>query len=274
METKPGSAGAPIILLTDIGGSDPYSGQIKTVIAALSPDTAVIDLCHDVPAHNVLVGSMFLKGSWKFSPPGSIHLAVVEKGAEGAARPLAIMAHDRYFVGPDNGILWPIVRDAENWKGVVVENPDMMLEEVHATFHSRDIYAPIAAHLANGVPIEKMGNPINDIVKLDKPVPEMVDHRIHGRIIFIDHFGNAWTNITSKYLTEHGWLDRPGDIIVNVASCKVKGLRKSYVTESLNKPIAIINSFDLVEIAWPGESAEKKMRLWEGVWVDMILSGK
>ncbi len=270
-ETGRSETNGPIVLLTDFGESDPFVGHMKGVIAGIAPEVHVIDLCHQVPPQNIIVAGMFLKGSWEFFPEGSIFVVVVDPGVGTDRKAIVLKAHNRCFVGPDNGCLHPVIRDDEKWEGVEIKNAGYMLPEVSTTFHGRDIFAPVAAHVANGVSLGEFGPAIHEVVPIDKPAPEIKGGEVHGRIIYIDHFGNAWTNITGRFLREIGWFDKAPKIVTRVASCKIIGLRQNYLTDHPNKPIALINSFDLVEVAWPGGSAKEKMRLWEGVWVDLEL---
>jgi S-adenosylmethionine hydrolase len=272
MSMNENEAKGPIVLLTDFGLSDPFVGQMKGVIAGISPRTHVINLCHHVPPLNVLVAAMFLKGSRKYFPPGSIFVTVVDPGVGTDRNAVMARAGDQYFVAPDNGCITPTVESMGSWEAVRIENPSYIADEISPTFHGRDIFAPAAAHLAQGVPMKSFGPRLESLVPVDQPQPELVGEEVHGRIIYIDHFGNAWTNISEEFLREIGWLRQAEKIVTTVASCKIKGLRETYLSDKPNKPITLINSFDLVEVAWPGGNARDKLRLWEGVWVDMNLA--
>jgi S-adenosylmethionine hydrolase len=271
------SPGGPIVLLTDFGFADPFAGQMKGVILKIVPGARIVDLCHEVPPHNMVVAGMFLDGSWKFFPEGSIFITVVDPGVGTGRNAIIMHAHNRYFIGPDNGCMWPVIQkdvgDHENggWSIYKIENREFMLPEISDTFHGRDIFAPVAAHLLKGLPIEDFGPKLESLVPLDIEFPSIDHDEVHGKIIHIDHFGNAWTNIHRAYLNEIGWLDKTEKIITRVASCKIRGIRRTYAVDNQYKPIALINSFGLVEIAWPGQSAKEKMRLWEGVWADLTL---
>jgi len=269
----------PIVLLTDFGCADPFAGQMKGVIAGIAPDAHVIDLCHEVPPLNVVVAGVFLNGSWKYFPEGTIFVVVVDPGVGTDRNAIAMKAHNRYFVGPDNGCMWTVIQrdiDLPGNGGRVtysIENKDYMLKEISSTFHGRDIFAPVAAYIYNGLNLEELGPEVKSLKPIDVQMPEIEKGKIHGKIIYIDHFGNAWTNIHRAFLDDIGWLAKTEKIVTRVASCKIKGIRSTYLAEPMNKPIALINSFGLVEVAWPGQSAKDKMRLWEGVWVDLTLEG-
>ena len=260
-----------IVLMTDFGDEDPYIGQMKGVVADIAPEAHVLDLCNNVPKHNILVTAAFLKGSWKFFPKGSIFVVVVDPQVGTDRKAVVLKAHDRLFIAPDNGCLTEIISENVYWEAVEIQNPKYMLPEISATFHGRDIFAPVAAHLANGTPFHSIGPKLGTLTPLDIDRPELDNGRVKGKIVHIDHYGNAWTNITREFLEKIGWMENPTKIVLTVSSCKIKGLNRTYLDSEPGKPIALINSFTLLEIAWPGESAKDKMRLWEGVWVDVYL---
>jgi len=266
----------PIVLLTDFGNSDPFVGQMKGVITGINPDVAIIDLCHDVPPQNITVGSIFLRGSDRFFPDGTIFIAVIDPTVGTDRKAVIVKARNKYFIGPDNGLIWITTQSdlggEDEWEAVTIENPDLMLPVISDTFHGRDIFAPAAAHLSKGVEMSDFGGKLESLVTTDIPLCFVEDDIIRARIIHIDHYGNAWTNVHTWDLKEFGWDDKRDKIGIKLASTKINGIQSSYLAAKKNKPVAMINSFNLVEIAWPGDSAEKRLRLWEGIWVDMELN--
>jgi S-adenosylmethionine hydrolase len=166
----------PIItLLTDFGSKNGFTGVLKGVIWKIAPDTHIADITHEITPQNIMEGAIALWRAAAFFPTGTIHVAVVDPGVGTARRPIAAQIGDQYFVGPDNGIFTPIMEQAES-KGQGVKvfhlvNPEYWLPEVSHTFHGRDIFAPVAAHLAAGVLIEKMGTPVKDPIRLVMPQP-------------------------------------------------------------------------------------------------------
>lgn len=265
----PMNTSGSIVLMTDFGDEDPYLGQMKGVISGIAPNARILDLCNNVPKHNIIVTAAFLKGSWRFFPKGSIFVVVVDPEVGSGRKAALLKAHDRFFIGPDNGCLTEILTENTSWEAVALHNPKYMLPEISTTFHGRDIFAPVAAHLANGVPFNSFGPKIDKLTPLNIQRPELKGDIVHGIITHIDHFGNAWTNVSREFLEKIGWMADPGRIVVTVSSCKIKGLSRTYHEGEPGKPMILLNSFTLLEIAWPGESAAKKMRLWEGVWVDI-----
>src|SRR5881227_3235162 len=192
-----------ITFLTDFGLEDDFVGTCHGVIKRIAPDAHIIDITHGVPPQGVLQGALTLANSLPFMPAG-VHLAVVDPGVGGARRALALRdAQGRLHVGPDNGLLIPA---AEKLGGIVeareLANPEYALESVSRTFHGRDLFAPAAAHLALGVPLEELGPPIapDALARLDLPRPEVGSTRIHSTVISIDRFGNVQLNLEREHL--------------------------------------------------------------------------
>jgi S-adenosyl-L-methionine hydrolase (adenosine-forming) len=187
-----------ICFLTDFGLQDDFVGTCHGVIARIAPGARVIDVTHGIPPTQVLQGALVLASTLPYMPVG-IHLAVVDPGVGGTRRPLAIVdAEGRVFVGPDNGLLLPAAERA----GVVdvreLANPAYALNTISRTFHGRDLFAPAAAHLANGVPLDELGPPLapDALVRLDLPEPSIGDERIDATMLYVDSFGNIALNLT------------------------------------------------------------------------------
>ena len=187
-----------ICFLTDFGLKDDFVGTCHGVIARIAPDARVIDVTHGIPATRVLQGALVLASTLPYMPVG-IHLAVVDPGVGGARRPLAIADADgRLFVGPDNGLLLPAAERAGITEVRELANPVYALETISRTFHGRDLFAPAAAHLANGVPLGDLGPPLDPdaLVRLDLPEPSFADDRIDATTLYVDSFGNIALNLT------------------------------------------------------------------------------
>jgi S-adenosylmethionine hydrolase len=188
-----------ITFLTDFGLQDDFVGTCHGVIKRLAPDVQVVDITHGIPPQAVLQGALVLAQTIPYMPLG-VHLAVVDPGVGGARRPLALRdAENRVYVGPDNGLLVPA---AERCGGIVeareLANPAYALPSVSRTFHGRDLFAPAAAHLALGVPLEQLGPrvPIETLVRLDLPEPRLASDRIDATVLYVDRFGNMQLNLT------------------------------------------------------------------------------
>ena len=191
---------APIItLLSDFGLEDTYVASMKGVILGICPEARLVDVSHLVPPQDVCTGAFLLASVYKDFPPETIHLAVVDPEVGTDRRGLVIKADRHLFVGPDNGLFSWILREAAAWEAYSLERPDFWRPRSSKTFHGRDIFAPVAAHLGRGTPAQAFGPPC-----IPRPAawtdPIETEHEILGMIIHIDHFGNAVTNITAEAL--------------------------------------------------------------------------
>ena len=193
-----------ICFLTDFGLQDDFVGTCHGVITRIAPDARVIDVTHGIPPTQVLQGALVLSSTLPYMPVG-VHLAVVDPGVGGIRRPLVIAdTEGRLFVGPDNGLLLPAAERAGIAEARELANPDYALESISRTFHGRDLFAPAAAHLANGVPIAELGPPLHPdaLVRLDLPRPSFADDRIDATMLYVDSFGNIALNLTRDHLDE------------------------------------------------------------------------
>jgi S-adenosyl-L-methionine hydrolase (adenosine-forming) len=189
-----------VTFLSDYGRADDFVGVCHAVIAKIAPEVRVIDLTHDVPRHDVRTAAVTLRRALPFCPAG-VHLVVVDPGVGGTRRAVAIRVaeEDRVLVGPDNGVLWPA---AERFGGVVeavdVAHSPHRLEPVSATFHGRDLFAPVAAQLALGAPLGAAGEPIEpeELVQLRLPTPQIDSDRIYAHVVSVDGFGNVALDVT------------------------------------------------------------------------------
>ena len=187
-----------ICFLTDFGLQDDFVGTCHGVIARIAPEARVIDVTHGIPPTQVLQGALVLASTLPYMPRG-VHLAVVDPGVGGVRRAVVLSDRDgRLFVGPDNGLLLPAAERAGIADVRELANPAYALETISRTFHGRDLFAPAAAHLANGVPLEELGPPLDPdaLVRLDLPEPTFSDERIDATTLYVDSFGNIALNLT------------------------------------------------------------------------------
>ena len=184
-----------ITLTTDFGTRDWFVGTMKGVIASIAPRSTVVDLTHDLPPGDIRGGAFALAASHRFFPKGTIHVAVVDPGVGSRRKAIAVQTAKGVFVGPDNGVLsWALAK--EKIRAIhALENEAYFLQPVSRTFHGRDIFAPVAAHLSRGVPIQKLGPALKDFVRLDWPEPRVRRGGFEGEVVYIDRFGNAITNL-------------------------------------------------------------------------------
>lgn len=195
-----------VCFLTDFGLQDDFVGTCHGVIKRIAPEAQIIDVTHGIPPQAILQGALVLASTLPYMPPG-VHLAVVDPGVGGARRALALRDREgRFFVGPDNGLLVPAVERAGIGEAHELANPAYALETISRTFHGRDLFAPAAAHLANGVPLGELGPPIHEdaLVRLDIPEATIGDDTIEATALYVDSFGNVALNLTREDVEEIG----------------------------------------------------------------------
>jgi S-adenosylmethionine hydrolase len=199
--------GAPVItFLTDFGLQDDFVGTCHGVMKRIAPEIDVIDITHGIPPQAVLQGALVLANTVQYMPVG-IHLAVVDPGVGGTRRALALRDHEgRSYVGPDNGLLVPAAERGGIAAAHEIVNPDFMLAPVSRTFHGRDVFAPVAAHLALGADIGRLGPPIaaDALVRLDLPTPDIGSERLAATVLYVDRYGNMQLNLTREHLEQAG----------------------------------------------------------------------
>ncbi len=235
-----------ITLITDFGISDPYVGMMKGVILAINRDAQIIDLTHEVEVGSILQASGYLRETFLYFPEGTIHMAVVDPGVGSERRLLAMEAKGHFFVGPDNGIFWPIIEDFKPRHTVQLTKAKYFLPHVTQTFHGRDIFAPVAAYISLGEGLENMGPRIADPVRLSYPIPKTINEILYGQIIRVDHFGNLITNIRRDDL--EGFL-KSAKPLIQTGNFTIRRLSMTYADTEEGEPLALINSSDQLEIA-------------------------
>ena len=248
-----------ITITTDFGLEDGYVGMMKGVIYSINPAALLVDLSHAVEPQNVAQGAFLLYNAYRHFPPGTTHLAVVDPGVGTDRRAICLVVPEiGCFVGPDNGLFSYII-NAESNRGAALSayelsNPAYHRMEISHTFHGRDIFAPVAAHLCRGEPPENLGTPI-DIVQLVKlksllPVERLTNKEriIEGEIIHIDHFGNLISNIPDSMLGDIPDKLRE-EISISCSGRKFRGLRHTYSEGGSHEFIVLVNSGGFIEIA-------------------------
>jgi S-adenosylmethionine hydrolase len=189
-----------ITLITDFGVADTYVGVLKGVILSINSSCNIVDITHQIPPQDVREACFALNISHSYFPKGTIHLVIVDPGVGSQRRPLVIETQEYFFIGPDNGVFTAILVNPGLKSVIEITNTQYFLTEVSRTFHGRDIFAPVAAHLANGFPLSRFGTPVSDYVLLDWPQPSVMNPgEVWGTIIHIDRFGNLVTNFSRAY---------------------------------------------------------------------------
>ncbi|HWP58853.1 MAG TPA: SAM-dependent chlorinase/fluorinase [Candidatus Acidoferrales bacterium] len=240
-----------ITLTTDFGTDDAFVGIMKGVILGINPAARLVDLSHNVPPQDVLAGALILRSAVRYFPAGTVHLAVVDPGVGSARRALLIQTEDAFYVGPDNGLLSLAVGGKTVREIIELTNGDFFLKPTSHTFHGRDIFAPVAAHLSLGKAAREFGRPVDRFINIDWPEPRRQKDALEGEIIYIDRFGNLTTNLSASDLRALG----AGEPLFSLKGHTIRGLDRHYAAAAGKGLCALINSWDLVEIARFQESA-------------------
>jgi len=188
----------PIVLLTDFGLTDPFVGMMKGVIAGIAPEARIIDLTHGIRPRDIFQGAFVLCRSVDYFPKGTVFCAVIDPGVGTARKPIVLKTRDFYFVGPDNGLLWPAALANNIESCVCLDNPAYFLPQVSNTFHGRDIFAPVSARICLGTPVENLGSEMDTPVSLELPRPEPIGENLVLTVIDRDQFGNLTLNLSPE----------------------------------------------------------------------------
>ena len=232
-----------INLMTDFGEKDVFVGVMKGVISGINPSARVIDLTHAVPAFDAVEAAWLLRDAYGFFPSGTVHVVVVDPGVGTSRRIVAARADGHVFLAPDTGILSPVAAAHAPEAMVRVENSAYRLPHVSPTFHGRDIFAPAAAHLSLGVPLEELGPAIDSMAPLSLPAPEPTPSGgVRGQVLRFDRFGNLMTNIPVASLGDTAGLT------VQFGDWLLHGIQSTFGEVEAGKPTAIAGSSGYVEI--------------------------
>ncbi|MBI3492475.1 MAG: SAM-dependent chlorinase/fluorinase [Acidobacteria bacterium] len=252
-----------IALLTDFGTRDHYAGAMKGVALGICPDAALVDISHDVPAHDVLAGALELAAVYRYFPAGTIFLVVVDPGVGSTRRGIAADAGDFKFVSPDNGVLTAVLDEHAPRRVVELSERRYARPTVSRTFEGRDRFAPAAAWLAKGIELTALGRPAGTIQRLAIPQPHVQADRIDGEVLRVDRFGNLITNIDRK--TFDRLAGAPGvPIEVHVGARQVSKVVSTYADAAPGEVCALFGSTDHLEIAANGASAAAELALGRG----------
>jgi hypothetical protein len=252
-----------ITITTDFGVEDPFVGTMKGVILTINRHVQLIDLTHGVAPQDVLEGALALEASVPFFPPGTVHLAVVDPGVGTARRALGVTAAGQLFVGPDNG-LFTFLFAGPGWRAVALEASAYRLPMVSRTFHGRDVFAPAAAYLSLGVPLESFGREIADPVRLPWPTVSRAGDLLVGEVIHVDRFGNLLTSVRAMDLAP---LGPEASLAVEVGGTAISGLSATYAERALGELGAILGSSGRLEVFVRNGSARDRLDVGRGARV-------
>jgi S-adenosyl-L-methionine hydrolase (adenosine-forming) len=246
--------GRPIITLsTDFGLRDDYVGTVKGVILSNCRNAVIVDLAHEIEAQNIVMAAMSIGHSFRFFPPGTVHMVVVDPGVGSDRRILALRASGHLFIAPDNGVLTPLLEHDRFQDAYAISNVGLFAETISKSFHGRDIMAPVAAKLACGLDITQVGPQMErqECCRINLPKALVEKGKIVGEIIHIDHFGNLRTSIRERDIA----LFAKQKVKITVGNHTIDGICTTYSDAETGKIVALYDSRNHLEIALNGGSA-------------------
>ena len=250
-----------VALLTDFGTRDHYAGTLKGVVLGICPDATLVDIGHDVPAHDVRAGALELAACYRYFPHGSIFLVVVDPGVGSSRRGIAADIGDYKLVAPDNGVLSAVFAEAPPRKVVELTERKYALPTVSRTFEGRDRFAPAAAYLARGVALVSLGRSIANYQVLDLPKPVAVNEELRGEVVRVDRFGNLITNIDRRAFRQ---FVEQRSIAIEVGGREIPRVVATYAEAPPGELCALFGSTDHLEVAINAGSAAETLGLGRG----------
>ncbi|MDA1216038.1 MAG: SAM-dependent chlorinase/fluorinase [Chloroflexi bacterium] len=267
-------AGPIITLTTDFGTADGFVGVLKGVILGINPSVTIVDITHEVPPQNIQAGAFTFGTAHPYFPPDTVHLVVVDPGVGTGRRPILVIGPQACYVAPDNGVLSYLFPEAqtpaapgdaltsiqvslpEGWHAYHLTNSHYWRDPVSSTFHGRDVFAPVAANLSNGVAPADMGDPVDTIAAFVIPTPVLDAGVLLGCVLHTDRYGNIITNVTAEDLPLAG-----AQVTVHIGGRRIDGLAISYQDADL---VALIGSHGYLEVAARNGNAAKLLGVSTG----------
>ena len=256
-----------ITILSDFGVDDEYVGVMKGVILSICPSVSIVDISHQIDPQDIAQAAYLIAAAYRFYPKGTVHLIVVDPGV-GSQRDILALDHAGHvFIAPDNGVLTLLMNQEKSDTIVRIHNADYFLKPVSATFHGRDIFAPIGAHIVNGTGLEDLGSKIDvrDIVHLEDLNCRLSENgELIGKIISIDRFGNLITNIDSNSLARLRQNSAENRLQIRINTHVIFDLSDTYASAAPSSPLALIGSRNYLEIAVNCGSAKQHFKAQKG----------
>ena len=253
-----------ITLTTDFGLADPFVGMMKGVMLGIAPGAQLVDVTHEIRSYDILEAALIVEGSYRYFPGGTVHVVIVDPGVGSDRRPMAASANGHIFVAPDNGVLSLVLHTdavAAVTPAYQITNESLFGGRVSRTFHGRDIFAPVAAHLARGTSIESVGPRILDFVKRPFPAPRPQGDRLVGTVLRIDKFGNIVTNLRLNDLGE--------EFSIVVAGLSITRMCGSFSEAEAGEFFAIEGSAGFIELALNQGSAADRLKVERGAEIEL-----
>jgi S-adenosylmethionine hydrolase len=250
-----------ITLITDFGEASGYVGIMKGVILSINPACHIIDITHHISPQDREEAAFILKNVYPYFPPDTIHIVVVDPGVGSPRKPIIVESSQNWFVGPDNGVFSFVFLEDQQKRVWEITNDRYFLSPVSPTFHGRDIFAPIAAHLSSGVSIHELGKELQDFVQLKGLEPEVHQDILKGRIVSIDHFGNLVSNISKKLFTR---VVRKNPFQITVGKRTIRRIDSTYSNSEDGEIIALFGSSQQLEISVRNGNCQKLLKVRKG----------
>ena len=253
-----------VALLSDFGFRDHYVGAMKGVVLNICPEATLVDISHEIPAHDVLTAALELAAAYRYFPAGSVFLVVVDPGVGSERRGVAADAGDYRFVAPDNGVLTAVLGEQPPRRVVELTERRYARPTVSRTFEGRDRFAPAAAWIAKGVQLSALGRPLRDYRLLDIPAPDLADDRVVGQVLRIDRFGNVVSNIDRKAFES---VAQRGSIQIEVGPHVIGRLVETYTEIGEDEVCALFGGTEHLEFAASSSSAVDRLGVERGAAV-------
>ena len=270
----PQALGAPlprpiITLTTDYGTSDHFVGVMKGVILSINPEVNIVDLTHSVLAHDILDGALAIGQSYRYFPPKTVHVVVVDPGVGTARRPILVAGDQHYFVAPDNGVLSSVYEQSESLHVWDIISEHYFRQPVSKTFHGRDIFAPVAAWLTKSWQTSSFGEPITDFVRFGIPKAKRTGNTIQGSVLHADHFGNLITNITAEDLPQLAAGE--GEITISAGNGQATKVVETFAQGAAGEVVGLMGSSGYLEISVNKGNASRTLGAGRGAEVTVEL---
>ncbi len=253
-----------VALLSDFGTTDHYVGAMKAVVLTVCPEATLVDIAHDLPAHDVRAGALELAACFRYFPPGTVFLVVVDPGVGSTRRGLAAEAGDYRFVAPDNGVLTLVLRETPPKRVVELTERKYARATISRTFEGRDRFAPAAGWLAKGLPVASLGRSMTDYRQVDVPEALIDEDRMTGEVLRVDRFGNLISNIDRRRFEKFAGT---AAVVIRAGGREIGRLVSTYEEARDGEPCALFGSTDHLEIAVNAGSAAERLALARGAAV-------
>jgi len=256
-----------ITLTTDFGLKDHYVSVLKAKMLRIAPAAMLVDISHEIPPQDVMAGAWVLRNAASSFPEGSVHLVVVDPGVGTDRRPVVVEFGGRLFVGPDNGI-FSLLAEEMNYRAWQINRPDLYGELLSTTFHGRDLFAPIAAHLAIGMKPQEVGEPVSELVTYRWARPIADGAGIQGWVVHIDRFGNLVSNIPSDLIRDAVGTQR---VKIYVGNTILQRISRTFGSVEDGDPVAYIGSADMLEVAINKGDASQMLGVQKGAQISIVV---